>query len=181
MCRYATCGLQLCDHATDTSYGSVRCYNGYGQCKGAGSQASTGQTNWVNNCYPNDIWASMPAASPRYHNAGMNSGTLYFTNTCNGVQGCAATLAFSVRASFGFEYRPISFTLTNMLLWVFRPDGPTSYPTGMTLPVVLVPCTQLKPRRNINSFKIKTKVLIFSPWLRKFKMVLFGIIYFSIP
>ena len=84
--------MQLCDYNSNTSYdtGSVRCREGYQQCKGAG----TGTTNNVNNCYPADIWTDTRQAGDVYYMANLGNG-VYGTNQYK------ETLAFSVRCTIG--------------------------------------------------------------------------------
>lgn len=79
--------LQLCDYNSKADYtpGSVRCREGYQQCKGA----ATGTGN-ANNCYPADIWSDTRQGGDVYYMANLgngNYGTNYYKDT----------LAFSVR------------------------------------------------------------------------------------
>ena len=88
------CGLQLCDYYSDIKYtpGSVRCREGYQQCKGAAKD-----TGNADNCYPADIWANTQQADDVYYMANLGNGS-YGTNHYK------ETLAFSVRHSISDTY-----------------------------------------------------------------------------
>lgn len=60
-------------------------------CKGAGSQASTDSTGWVDNCYPYGIWSGTLSSGTRYLDTELNNGNL----NVDVIR--PHTLAFSVR------------------------------------------------------------------------------------
>ena len=89
-CTVLHYSLQLCDSTSSTSYGSVRCGNYAGGCKGA----ATG-IKWADNCYPDSIWGGTYSSGKYwsgYNSASQNEFIIQTIPRLNAV---------SVRCAYG--------------------------------------------------------------------------------